>query len=187
MEGGAIASTVCAFGAIERQSTGTAFEIQTQYIRTGSTCQLRQYEKCCSFLFVLGHFRIIHKRHAEILRSCSLRQQLRRYHQPLTGGIGYIIAPATGRKGQNDIIDLFPVVRREQRSIKVKSQSAALSDVRLWGKTAAFAAWPHVSHFLHRQRKVTICARVQSAPGLNVVSVVPLVMSSLTAHRTASA
>lgn len=64
MEGDAIASTVCAFGAIERQSTGTAFEIQTQYIRTGSTCQLRQYEKCCSFLFVLGHFRIIHKRHA---------------------------------------------------------------------------------------------------------------------------
>ena len=98
---------------------GTAFEIQTQYIRTGSTCQLWKYEKCCSFLFVSGYFRIIHKRHVEILRSCSLRQQLRRYHQPLTGGIGYIIAPATGRKGQNDIIDLFPVERREQRSIRV--------------------------------------------------------------------
>ena len=187
MEGDAIASPIYAFGAIGWQSMGTAFEIQTQYIRTGSTCQLWKYEKCCSFLFVSGHFRIIHKRHAEILRSCSLRQQLRRYHQPLTGGIGYIIAPATGRKGQNDIIDLFPVVRREQRSIKVKSQSAALSDVRLWGKTAAFAAWPYVSHFLHRQRKVTICALVQFASGLNVVLVVPLVMSSLTAHRTASA
>ena len=42
-------------------------------------------------------------------------------------------------------------------------------------------------HFLQRQRKVTICALVQSASGLNVVLVVPLVMSSLTAHSTASA
>ena len=42
-------------------------------------------------------------------------------------------------------------------------------------------------HFLQRQRKVTICALVQSASGLNVVLVVPLVMSSLTAHRTAPA
>ena len=42
-------------------------------------------------------------------------------------------------------------------------------------------------HFLQRQRKVTICALLQSASGLNVVLVVPLVMSSLTAHRTASA
>ena len=78
MEGDAIASTVCAFGAIERQSTGTAFEIQTQYIRTGSTCQLRQYEKCCSFLFVLGQFGILHKGHAELLRGCALRQQVER-------------------------------------------------------------------------------------------------------------
>ena len=42
-------------------------------------------------------------------------------------------------------------------------------------------------YFLQRQRKVTICALVQSASGLNVVLVVPFVMSSLTAHRTASA
>ena len=42
-------------------------------------------------------------------------------------------------------------------------------------------------HFLQRQRKVTICALVQSASGLKVVLVVPLVMSSLTAHRTAPA
>ncbi len=42
-------------------------------------------------------------------------------------------------------------------------------------------------HFLQRQRKVTICALVQSASGLNVVLVVPLVMFSLTAHSTASA
>ena len=42
-------------------------------------------------------------------------------------------------------------------------------------------------HFLQRQRKVTICALVQSASGLNVVLAVPLVMSSLTAHSTAPA
>ena len=42
-------------------------------------------------------------------------------------------------------------------------------------------------HFLQRQRKVTICALVQSASGLNVVLVVPLVIFSLTAHSTASA
>ena len=41
-------------------------------------------------------------------------------------------------------------------------------------------------HFLQRQIKVTICARVQLASGLNVVAVVPLVTSSLTAHSTAS-
>lgn len=38
-----------------------------------------------------------------------------------------------------------------------------------------------------RQMKVTICARVQLASGLNVVLVVPVVTSSLTAHSTASA
>lgn len=43
------------------------------------------------------------------------------------------------------------------------------------------------AYFLQRQRKVTICALVQSASGLNVVLVVPSVMSSLTAHSTASA
>ena len=43
------------------------------------------------------------------------------------------------------------------------------------------------AYFLQRQRKVTICALVQFASGLKVVLVVPLVMSSLTAHSTASA
>ena len=114
MEGDAIASTVYAFGAIERQSTGTAFGIQTQHIRTGSTCQLRQYEKCCSFLFVLGHFRIIHKRHAELLCSCALRQQLRQDHQPLVAGIGIVILPTAGGKGQNGIF------LGEGRTVKVK-------------------------------------------------------------------
>ena len=88
MEGGAIASTVYAFAAIERQSAGTASEIQTQYIRTGSTCQLRQYKKCCSFHFASGHFRIIYKRHAELLRGRPLRQQLRHDHQPLIAAVG---------------------------------------------------------------------------------------------------
>ena len=43
------------------------------------------------------------------------------------------------------------------------------------------------SYFLQRQRRATICALVQSALGLKVVLVVPLVMFSLTAHSTASA
>ncbi len=50
----------------------------------------------------------------------------------------------------------------------------------------AYGVMP-AAYFLQRQRKVTICALVQSASGLNVVLVVPLVMSSLTAHRTAPA
>ena len=103
MEGDAIASTVCAFGAIERQNTGTAFEIQTQYIRTGSTCQLRQYEKCCSFLFVLGQFGILHKRHAELLCGCALRQQLCHDHKPLIAAVGLVVLPAAGGEGQNGI------------------------------------------------------------------------------------
>ena len=39
---------------------------------------------------------------------------------------------------------------------------------------------------LARQRKVTICARVQETLGLKVVSDVPEVMPSSTAHSTAS-
>ena len=104
MEGDAIASTVRAFGAIERQSTGTAFEIQTQYIRTGSTCQLRQYEKCCSFLFVLGHFRILHKGHSEVLRRCALRQQLRHDHKPLIAAVGLVVLPAAGGERQEGVL-----------------------------------------------------------------------------------
>ena len=42
-------------------------------------------------------------------------------------------------------------------------------------------------HFLQRQRKVTICALVQCMSGLKRVALVPLVMSSSTAHRTALA
>ena len=41
-------------------------------------------------------------------------------------------------------------------------------------------------HFLQRQRKVTICALVQSASGLNFIAVVPLVIPLSTAHKTAS-
>ena len=55
-----------------------------------------------------------------------------------------------------------------------------VSAVLLLGRMSA-------GHFLQRQRKVTICALVQSASGLNVVLVVPLVIFSLTAHNTASA
>ena len=42
-------------------------------------------------------------------------------------------------------------------------------------------------HFMQRQRKVTIWARVQPLPGLKVVSVVPWVTPLATAHSTASA
>ena len=42
------------------------------------------------------------------------------------------------------------------------------------------------AYFLQRQRKVTICALVQSASGLNFVAVVPLVIPLSTAHKTAS-
>ncbi len=41
-------------------------------------------------------------------------------------------------------------------------------------------------HFLQSQRKVTICALVQSASGLNFIAVVPLVIPLSTAHKTAS-
>ena len=42
------------------------------------------------------------------------------------------------------------------------------------------------SYFLQRQRKVTICALVQSASGLNFIAVVPLVIPLSTAHKIAS-
>ena len=77
------------------------------------------------------------------------------------------------------------IVKREQRSFRARCPSAALSDVRLWGHD--MFSRMSAGHFLQRQRKVTICALVQSALGLNVVLVVPLVMFSLTAHSTASA
>ena len=43
------------------------------------------------------------------------------------------------------------------------------------------------AYFLQRQRKVTICALVQSASGLNIVLVVPFVIFSLNAHSIALA
>ena len=39
-----------------------------------------------------------------------------------------------------NVIDLFLVARKEQRSVKAKSLSAALSDVRLCGHVSGFAA-----------------------------------------------
>mgnify|MGYP004514056245 CR=1 FL=1 len=38
----------------------------------------------------------------------------------------------------DNVIDLFLVAKKEQRSVKAKSLSAALSDVRLWGHASGF-------------------------------------------------
>ena len=54
-----------------------------------------------------------------------------------------------------------------------------MSAVLLLGRMSA-------GHFLQRQRKVTICALVQSASGLNFIAVVPLVIPLSTTHKTAS-
>ena len=54
-----------------------------------------------------------------------------------------------------------------------------VSAVLLLGRMSA-------GHFLQRQRKVTICALVQSASGLNFIAVVPLVIPLSTTHKTAS-
>ena len=55
-----------------------------------------------------------------------------------------------------------------------------MSAVLLLGRMSA-------GHFLQRQRKVTICALVQVSSELKVVRDVPIVRSSATAHKTASA
>ena len=47
-----------------------------------------------------------------------------------------------------NVIDLFLIAKKEQRSVKAKSLSAALSDVRLCGHASGFAAWPYVSRLL---------------------------------------
>ena len=47
-----------------------------------------------------------------------------------------------------NVIDLFLVAKREQRSFGARCPSAALSDVRLWGHVSGFAAWPYVSRSL---------------------------------------
>ena len=49
----------------------------------------------------------------------------------------------------------------------------------------AYGVMP-AAYFLQRQRKVTICALVQSASWLNFIAVVPLVIPLSTAHKTAS-
>ena len=61
-----------------------------------------QYCKVIWF-YKSGHFRIIHKGYAEILCGCALRQQLRHDHEPLVAGIGLVILPAAGGKGQDGI------------------------------------------------------------------------------------
>ena len=50
----------------------------------------------------------------------------------------------------------------------------------------AYGVMP-AAYFLQRQRKVKICALVQSASGLNIVLVVPFVIFSLNAHSIALA
>ena len=50
----------------------------------------------------------------------------------------------------------------------------------------AYGVMP-AAYFLQRQRKVTICALVQVSSELKVVRDVPIVISSATAHKTASA
>ena len=72
-----------------------------------------QYCKVIWF-YKSGHFRIIHKRYAELLCGCALRQQLRHDHQPLVAGIGLVILPAAGGEGQNGIF------LGEGHAIKVK-------------------------------------------------------------------
>ena len=47
-----------------------------------------------------------------------------------------------------NVIDLFLVAKREQRSFRARCPSAALSDVRLCGHVSGFAAWPYVSRSL---------------------------------------
>ena len=95
--------------------------------------------------------------------------------------------PRWGSGAAQNVIDLFLVAKKEQRSVKAKSLSATLSIVRLCGHVSGLLLGRmSAGHFLQRQRKVTICALVQSASGLNVVLVVPLVMFSSTAHSTAS-
>ena len=85
-------------------------------------------------------------------------------------------------------MDLFLAAKKEQRSFGANARPlrcpmftyGVMPAVLLLGRMSA-------GHFLQRQRKVTICALVQSALGLNVVSLVPFVTPSLTAHSTASA
>ena len=72
-----------------------------------------QYCKVIWF-YKSGHFRIIHKGYAELLRSRSFRQQLRHDHEPLVVGIGIVILPAAGGKGQDGIIF------GESHAVKVK-------------------------------------------------------------------
>lgn len=72
-----------------------------------------QYCKVIWF-YKSGHFRIIHKRHSELLCSCALRQQLRHDHKPLVAGIGIVILPAAGGKGQDGIF------LGESHAVKVK-------------------------------------------------------------------
>lgn len=79
--------------------------------------------------------------------------------------------------------------RKENSAASWKKTGPLRCPMFAYGVMPAALMFSRISagHFLQRQRKVTICALVQSASGLNVVLVVPSVMSSLTAHRTAPA
>ena len=88
--------------------------------------------------------------------------------------------------------NLFRMAKKGQRSFGANARPLRCP-MFAYGFLPAALLFSHVGHwvFLYsasaRQIKVTICARVQLSSGLNVVLVVPLVTSSLTAHSTASA
>ena len=83
----------------------------------------------------------------------------------------------------------FTLTRKENSAASGRDARPLRCPMFAYGVMPAALMFSRMSagHFLQRQRKVTICALVQSALGLNVVLVVPLVMFSLTAHSTALA
>ena len=62
-----------------------------------------QYCKVIWF-YKSGHFRIIHKGYAELLRYSTLRQQLRHEDEPLIAGVVLIVLPAAGGKSQHGVL-----------------------------------------------------------------------------------
>ena len=52
--------------------------------------------------------------------------------------INAVSLPRWGSGAAQNVIDLFLVAKKKQRSVKAKSLSAALSDVRLWGYASGF-------------------------------------------------
>ena len=132
-----------------RRRMGAVVETPSIYLDMTAEENIRQQYLVLGMPFADGIAELLHlvgldgtgKKKAKNF-SLGMRQRLG-IAVALAGNPDFLVLdePVNGLDPQgiiDNVIDLFLVAKKEQRSVKAKSLSAALSDVRLWGHASGF-------------------------------------------------